>query len=183
MKYQERALGTLIVAMAVAACREAPAEMLTSQGGHGAHAAIAVQALTPQQKADVQKLKAEMARYHSFKQAKADGYDTDITGCLSDPAGGMGHHYARTNDLDAVVKPLVPEALLFEPGKNDQWKFVAVEFIVPYTAWTNSTPPQLFGQSFQKNDTYQVWALHVWVGRENPSGLFASWNPRVSCPA
>src|SRR5688572_12912330 len=85
MKYQERTLGAMVAAMVIAAaCSEAPAEMLTSRGGHGAHAAVATQPLTQQQKAEVQKLKAEMARYHSFKQAKADGYDTDITGCLSD---------------------------------------------------------------------------------------------------
>jgi hypothetical protein len=23
--------------------------------------------------------------------------------------------------------------------------------------------------------------LHVWHFRENPSGVFADWNPRVSC--
>jgi len=26
-----------------------------------------------------------------------------------------------------------------------------------------------------------VWALHVWAWRENPSGLYANWNPKVSC--
>jgi hypothetical protein len=26
-----------------------------------------------------------------------------------------------------------------------------------------------------------VWALHVWVGRQNPSGIFSDWNPKVTC--
>jgi hypothetical protein len=26
-----------------------------------------------------------------------------------------------------------------------------------------------------------VYALHVWVWRHNPEGLFAETNPRVSC--
>jgi hypothetical protein len=25
--------------------------------------------------------------------------------------------------------------------------------------------------------------LHVWIWRENPSGTFAQWNPKVECPA
>ena len=24
--------------------------------------------------------------------------------------------------------------------------------------------------------------LHVWLYRQNPAGIFARWNPRVSCP-
>jgi len=24
--------------------------------------------------------------------------------------------------------------------------------------------------------------LHVWIWRENPSGMFADWNPTVHCP-
>jgi hypothetical protein len=39
----------------------------------------------------------------------------------------------------------------------------------------------LYGQQFKQNDTFQLWGLHVWVWEENPSGLFANWNPRVTC--
>jgi hypothetical protein len=24
--------------------------------------------------------------------------------------------------------------------------------------------------------------LHVWLYKHNPAGMFAAWNPRVSCP-
>jgi hypothetical protein len=59
---------------------------------------------------------------------------------------------------------------------------VGVEFIVPYTALPRSgQAPVLFGQKFSQNDVFQVWALHVWTHRANPSGLFAPWNPRVHC--
>jgi hypothetical protein len=37
------------------------------------------------------------------------------------------------------------------------------------------------GQQFMQFDTFQVWGLHVWIWKENPSGLFAPWNPRVTC--
>jgi hypothetical protein len=32
-----------------------------------------------------------------------------------------------------------------------------------------------------QNHTFDVWALHVWVWKHNPSGMFADWNPQVSC--
>ena len=34
---------------------------------------------------------------------------------------------------------------------------------------------------FARNETFQVWALHVWVWRKNPNGTFADWNPKVNC--
>jgi hypothetical protein len=54
---------------------------------------------------------------------------------------------------------------------------------VPFGAWAGSEPPELFGQHFHRNEAFGIWALHVWVWRNNPSGLFADWNPRVSCAA
>jgi hypothetical protein len=26
------------------------------------------------------------------------------------------------------------------------------------------------------------WSLHVWLWKDNPNGLFAAFNPDVSCP-
>jgi hypothetical protein len=49
--------------------------------------------------------------------------------------------------------------------------------VVPKTA----AAPALFGQKFIQNDVFGLWTLHVWTHRTNPSGLFASWNPRVHC--
>ena len=49
--------------------------------------------------------------------------------------------------------------------------------------------PQLFGQTFQGPMPGHVpgmpwhWDLHVWVWANNPSGMFAQWNPALSCPA
>ena len=39
----------------------------------------------------------------------------------------------------------------------------------------------LFGKKFLQNDTFQLWGLHAWVWKENPGGVFASWNPKVNC--
>jgi hypothetical protein len=49
--------------------------------------------------------------------------------------------------------------------------------------------PQLFGQTFQGPMPGHVpgmpwhWDLHVWVWANNPSGMFAQWNPALSCAA
>jgi hypothetical protein len=60
-------------------------------------------------------------------------------------------------------------------------RLVGVEYVVPFGAWTAPEPPVLFGQHFHRNETFGLWALHVWVWQHNPSGLFADWNPRVTC--
>ena len=50
-----------------------------------------------------------------------------------------------------------------------------------FTTSMPRTTPILFGQQFQRNETFQLWGLHAWVWEENPSGIFANWNPRVTC--
>jgi len=47
-------------------------------------------------------------------------------------------------------------------------------------------PPQLFGRTFVKlpphaGVQHEHYALHLWF-IQNPSGPFADFNPRVSCP-
>ena len=75
-----------------------------------------------------------------------------------------------------------PELLLYEPEKNGRLRLVAVEYIIPYTFHSrDAAPPELFGQKFIQNDVFQLWGLHAWVWKENPSGIFANWNPRVNC--
>ena len=34
---------------------------------------------------------------------------------------------------------------------------------------------------FPRQPGSQVRALHAWVWKENPSGMFADWNPKASC--
>jgi hypothetical protein len=126
-------------------------------------------------------LRREVAPFHDFEVAQAAGYTARLTLCMEDAPGGMGYHYANENLLDGVAVEGRPEALLYEPQKNGRLRFVGVEFIVPFAAWTSPEPPVLYGQTFARNLTFEVWALHVWVGRENPSGIFSDWNPKVTC--
>jgi hypothetical protein len=134
-------------------------------------------------------LRAALARFHDIEVAKAAGYTIELTGCYVDesPAarGAMGFHFGKASAINKLTPdPLEPEALLYEPQSNGRYRLVGVEFLIPYTLLPrSSTPPTLFGQAFAQNDTFQVWALHAWVWKHNPSGMFASWNPNVSCDA
>ena len=127
-------------------------------------------------------LKSSTSRYHDFEAAQADGYTVKVTGCMEDAArGGMGYHYAKGDLIDGQVIEARPEVLLYEPQGKGKPRLVGVEFIIPFTAWTGAEPPVLYGQTFARNETFQVWALHVWAWRDNQSGVFADWNPAVSC--
>jgi hypothetical protein len=37
------------------------------------------------------------------------------------------------------------------------------------------------GQNLKPAPSLKLWYLHVWVWQENPSGVFADWNPDVKC--
>jgi hypothetical protein len=132
---------------------------------------------------DLAALRGATAAFHDIETAKAAGWSAPITGCMTDPtAGGMGYHYGKVSLIDGAVSVTEPELLLYEPQKNGRMRLVAVEYIIPYTEHPRSAqPPVLFGQQFQQVDVFQLWGLHAWVWRENPSGIFASWNPRVTC--
>lgn len=128
-------------------------------------------------------LRTALDPYTSFTLAKNAGYATALTDCMSNgDEGAMGVHFANLALIDGTVDAGFPEALIYEPGTNGEKSLVGVEFIVPFTVVPKtSKPPVLFGQQFKPNDVFSVWALHVWTHRTNPSGVFASWNPRVHC--
>jgi hypothetical protein len=133
---------------------------------------------------DLATLRRVTASFHDFANAKDAGWSTKITSCMTDPggAGGMGFHYGNTNLIDGIARVDQPELLLYEPEKNGRLRLVAVEYIIPYTAHgREEAPPVLFGQQFKQNDVFQLWGLHAWVWKHNPSGMFADWNPNVNC--
>ena len=128
-------------------------------------------------------LRAATARYHNLKAATDDGF-VFLHGCESRPdEGPVGMVYVHPGRLDGVIDPREPEALVYEPGENGQARLVGVELAIPYVAWTNAQPPEFLGATFQPEDEFGVWGLHIWLWRQNPEGLFAESNPRVSCAA
>jgi len=138
---------------------------------------------TSSQNTDLATLKRVTSPFRTFSAATAAGWSAKITSCMSDQAlGGMGFHYGNTALIDGAVQVDQPELLLYEPQADGSEMLVAVEYIIPYTAHARSdTPPVLFGQRFKQNDTFQLWGLHVWAWKTNPSGLYADWNPQVNC--
>ena len=128
-------------------------------------------------------LRRATARYHDLNAATDDGF-VFLHGCESRPdEGPVGAVYVHPGRLDGVIDPREPEALIYEPGENGRARLVGVELAVPYAAWTNAQPPEFLGATFQPEDEFGVWGLHVWLWRQNPEGLFAESNPRVSCAA
>ena len=150
---------------------------------HTSHATAAgVVTLSAEVNRNIAALRATTARFHRFEAAAAAGWSAQITPCFENPGvGGMGFHYGNPALIDGRVDELEPELLLYEPQKDGTLRFVAVEYIVPLDAWTSAQPPRLFGQQFHRNEAFGIWALHVWHMRHNPSGMFADWNPKVTC--
>jgi hypothetical protein len=133
---------------------------------------------------DLATLRQVTAKFHDFETASHAGWSAQITPCMTDPAGagGMGFHYGNIGLIDGSARVNEPELLLYEPEKNGRLRLVAVEYIIPYTAHSRSAAaPELFGKKFKQNDTFQLWGLHAWVWKDNPSGIFADWNPVVTC--
>jgi len=166
----------------LAGCRgeQVPTEAVTAARLQAA----ASQSFGPAVSRDLATLRRVTAPFQRFDSASHAGWSAPITACMTDPngAGAMGFHYGNVGLIDGVASVDEPELLLYEPEQNGRLRLVAVEYIIPYTFHSRaSAPPELFGQKFLQNDTFQLWGLHAWVWKENPSGMFASWNPNVTC--
>lgn len=169
--------------LALSACRDGDPVSASNASLHASHGAPSGPvALTKEANVDVARLRALTAKFHRFDVAFEAGWSAQITECFQDATlGGMGFHYGNPGLIDGAVNVLEPELLLYEPQKNGKLRLVAVEYIVPFTAWTATEPPRLYGQSFHRNEAFGIWALHVWHERQNPRGIFADWNPKVNC--
>lgn len=143
--------------------------------------------LTAQDRQDLALLERVTAGFHDFDGERRSAYGVQITGCMTDPAaGGMGFHFGSARlGLGDGSPPRAdqPNLLLYEPEKNGRMRLVAVEYTVPLNLWKGASPPRLFSHDFKMNTAFGIWALHAWVWDDNPSGMFADWNPRVTCDA
>ena len=127
-------------------------------------------------------LRSATSKFHSTKQAIAAGYEADEH-CVSVPGlGGMGYHWVNSLWVDPVFDPMKPEALLYATGPGGNLRLIGVEYIVINTG----QPRPMFGNRLFDIGGTPVpvahWSLHVWVHEENPSGIFAPFNPNISCP-
>ncbi len=124
--------------------------------------------------------------------------------------GAMGVHYFRPDLLGVTAPPnprvdgtstytnfRAPAILIYEPQADGSMQLVAVENLVFKASWAaggNTAPPTFHGRAYDDMEDDPVTATideahnfmphydrHVWIYRENPRGVFESFNPAVSC--
>lgn len=135
----------------------------------------------------------------------------DDAAMMGKPAsmGAMGIHYFRPDLLGVTAPPnprvdgvgihtdfSSPAVLIYEPRPEGELELVAVENLVFAKAWAeagNDAPPSFHGVRWDSMVDDPSTALdeahgfephydrHVWLYRENPNGVFAQYNPNVSC--
>lgn len=156
----------------------APAEVLAQDsldtpGPSGAH----------ELERDLEVIREATADFHDVEAARAAGYvppDPDL--CMYSDAGVMGYHHLNPELLDDRLEVERPEIVVYAPTTEEGRKLVNVEYAVPYSAWPrDEAPPRILGQDLKRADALEIWYLHVWVWEENPNGVFADWNPTLTC--
>ncbi len=143
----------------------------------------------PEVRGQLLELRQATAPFQRFERAQDAGYTVLVThpvtgaACIEHPTdGAMGRHYLNPGLVDDAVAVTEPEAVIYEPQANGKLQLVGFEYLIPYAIrGSEETPPTLFGQHFLPNPTFGVWMHHVWLWKHNPSGMFATWNPRVTC--
>lgn len=123
--------------------------------------------------------------------------------------GGMGVHYFRPDLLGISAPPnprvdgtgthtdfIKPGVLIYEPQADGSLVLIAVENLVFAKAWKaagNDVPPSFHGVTYDTMVDDPATSVdeahnfaphhdrHVWLYRENPNGIFAQFNPRVTC--
>ena len=170
-------LAVVVVTAIAAACGDNPAVGT----GPTAPEPLLAQVPSPDHQKAIAALRRATDRYHRLSMAIADGF-VFLHPCEVRPGEGpVGMVYVNPQRLDGSIDLSQPEALVYEPRKDGPPKLVAVELAIPYAAWSAPQPPQFLGATFQAEDEFQVFGLHVWVWRQNPNGLFEEANPRVRC--
>ena len=87
-------------------------------------------------------------------------------------------------DASRPVDPSSPTVLLYEPDDAGGLKLLGAEFLQPDVGQPTTT---LEGEPFDgpmPGHTAGMpvhYDLHVWTDVANPSGVFAPWNPKVTC--
>ena len=148
--------------------------------------------------AELAQVRAATARFHRIETAVAAGYelgwvngagDRIVATCISHPtAGAMGYHYFNADLMaDNVVAARKPAVLVYAPAPDGGLRLVAVEWVARSL---QSDPPGVAeAPSVLGMDMHILvpppgpafYLTHAWVWADNPAGMFADFNPRVSC--
>jgi hypothetical protein len=123
--------------------------------------------------------------------------------------GAMGIHFFRPDLLGITAPPSPrvngdgthtdfrkPSILIYEPQADGSLALVAVENLVFEESWLatgKKSPPTFHGVPYDtmRDDPNTAtdeahmfephFDRHVWIYRENPNGVFAQFNPNVTC--
>lgn len=162
------------------------------------HSSHQVEAVPDNIGARLARVRAATARFHNVEAAREAGYELGwvngagvriVAGCVSHPtAGAMGFHYFNAALMaDNAVSATEPEALVYAPSDDGGLELVAVEWVAR-SARSNppgvSSPPSVLGMEMHilvPPPGPAFYLTHAWVWADNPSGMFADWNPDVSC--
>ena len=168
-----------------------------------AMAALGGSVLATSTQDELAQVRRATAQFHRLEAAIDAGYTlgyvtghepsrTIITDCVAHPVdpvniGAMGYHYFNKALIDdLVIDPLRPEGLVYERRPNGELKLVAVEYVVPGPASNPAGPavaPTVFGMDMHiLVPQVGFHTLHAWIWTTNPAGMFAHWNPEVTCP-
>jgi hypothetical protein len=123
---------------------------------------------------------------------KRDGYTLAGEPCVAEPGlGAMGFHAINPALMaDDAIDPLRPEILLYAPKENGEFELIGIEYWKADADGDLATAddlPSVLGQRLDgpmpgHNPMMPVhYDLHVWLWAANPSGLFAPFNPAISC--
>ena len=135
----------------------------------------------------------------------------DTADMMGQPAelGAMGIHYFRPDLLGITSPPdprvigtgihtdfLTPAILIYEPQADGTLELVALENLAFAAAWQAAgrvDPPSFHGVPYDRmaddsatpvDEAHMFephYDRHVWLYRDNPSGIFVPFNPNVSC--
>ena len=153
---------------------------------------------SPGVQAELAQVRAATARFHRVEEAVAAGYELGwvngagnriVAGSVSHPtAGAMGYHYFNAELMaDNAVDAVEPEVLVYAPAADGGLKLVAVEWVVRSDKSNPagvSEAPSVLGMEMHilvPPPGPAFWLTHAWVGQHNPAGMFADFNPEVSC--
>jgi hypothetical protein len=144
--------------------------------------AKASERLSPEDVQAIDGVRQKAEAYKDIAAARAAGYTKQYPeGCIQAEEGAQGFHFMNEALVDDKVDVNTPELLMFEPKADGSLELVGVDYAIPFDKWTAAEPPTLLGRPLMRNEPLKVWALHIWTHRENPSGMFAKFNPAVSC--
>jgi hypothetical protein len=176
-------VATVAVTLLTAACEKSPSAAPledTATLSRGDNSIVA-------QDEVLRSVRQATARFNSTQQAIAAGY-VPAEHCVAHPVlGGMGYHWVNPGLLDGAFDARQPEAMLYERDRNGNLHLVGVEYIVlagEGVDLAGPARPHLGGQPLDIGGTpipVPHWSLHVWIYKDNPSGIFAPFNPNVSC--